>query len=96
MKWWRKLPGWHQREVAFRDWYVGLLDRVNLEQRRSYEQAVRVLKCPEEVTRLPRSPLPEDGRRPRAGRGRAGAAPPKVEMEVKRDVLDVFRTPAGV
>jgi hypothetical protein len=25
-----------------------------------------------------------------------GAAPPKVEMQVKRTVLDVFRTPAGV
>ena len=24
-KWLRKLPRWHYREVAFRDWYVGLL-----------------------------------------------------------------------
>ena len=48
MKWWRKLPGWHQRETAFRDWYIGLLDRVNLTT--DYDQALRVLKCPEEVT----------------------------------------------
>ncbi len=22
MKWWRKLPGWHSKENAFRDWYI--------------------------------------------------------------------------
>src|SRR5690606_33554624 len=48
MKWWRKLPGWHKREVSFRDWYINLLDRVHLID--DYEQALRVLKCPEEVT----------------------------------------------
>jgi len=48
MKWWRRIPGWHRREVAFRDWYIGLLDRVNLID--DYEQALRVLQCPEEVT----------------------------------------------
>ena len=33
-KWWRKLPGWHRREAAFRDWYIGLLDRIDLVHRR--------------------------------------------------------------
>ena len=50
MKWWRKLPGWHQREAAFRDWYVGLLDRVSLNTDESYDKAVRILRCPESVT----------------------------------------------
>ena len=48
--WWRRLPGWHQREAEFRDWYVSLLDRVDLSTDASYEQALRVLKCPEEVS----------------------------------------------
>lgn len=50
MKWWRKLPGWHKREATFRDWYIGLLDRVSLNTDESYEKAVRVLRCPEQVT----------------------------------------------
>src|SRR5690606_40567051 len=48
MKWLRQLPGWHWREAAFRDWYIGLLDRVSLID--DYEQALRVLKCAETVT----------------------------------------------
>ncbi len=48
-KWWRRLPGWHRRESDFRDWYISLLDRVNLENGQ-YEQALRVLKAPEQVT----------------------------------------------
>lgn len=50
MKWWRKLPGWHRREAEFREWYVGLLDRVNLSNPAGYEQALRVLNCPEDVS----------------------------------------------
>jgi indolepyruvate ferredoxin oxidoreductase len=50
MKWWRRLPGWHHRECEFRDWYFRLLDRISLEDENSYRQAVRVLKCPEDVT----------------------------------------------
>ncbi len=50
MKWWRKLPGWHKREVAFRDWYFSLLDRVSLASDEAYEKAVRILRCPERVT----------------------------------------------
>ncbi|HSU66980.1 MAG TPA: DUF6537 domain-containing protein, partial [Tepidisphaeraceae bacterium] len=47
-KWLRKMPGWHKREAAFRDWYTGLLSRVNLST--NYAKALDVLKCPEEVT----------------------------------------------
>jgi indolepyruvate ferredoxin oxidoreductase len=50
MKWWRKLPGWHKNETAFRDWYQLLMDRVNLDSDAEYERALRVLKSPEEVT----------------------------------------------
>jgi len=50
MKWWRRIPGWHRHEVAFRDWYVGLLDRVKLDTDETYAQAVEALKCPEQVS----------------------------------------------
>lgn len=50
MTWWRKIPGWHRREAEFRDWYVGLLDRVRLESDESYAQAIEVLRCPEQVS----------------------------------------------
>jgi len=50
MKWMRKLPGWHRREAEFRDWYAGLLDRVNLSHDAGYALALRVLGCPEQVT----------------------------------------------
>jgi indolepyruvate ferredoxin oxidoreductase len=50
MKWWRKLPGWHKRETTFRDWYIGLFDRVGLNTDEAYEKAVRILRCPEQVS----------------------------------------------
>ena len=82
MKWWRKLPGWHRREAAFRDWYIGLLDRVQLATTPDYEQAVRVLKCPEDGDRLSRDPLSEDGRRPRHGGRPATAGKPKLDVTI--------------
>ena len=45
----RKLPGWHKREVEFREWYVGLLSRVQLDTQPAYEQAVQVLSVPADV-----------------------------------------------
>jgi indolepyruvate ferredoxin oxidoreductase len=50
MKWWRKLPGWHVRECAFRDWYVGLLENAKLESDQDYARSLRTLKCPEQVS----------------------------------------------
>jgi indolepyruvate ferredoxin oxidoreductase len=49
MKWWRKLPGWHHREVAFRDWYAGLLKQVDLSSA-GYDRALRILSAPADVT----------------------------------------------
>ena len=48
-KWWRRIPGWHRREAEFRDWYTGLLDRIDLSSPSGYEQALTVLRCPEQV-----------------------------------------------
>jgi len=50
MKWWRKLPGWHRREVAFREWYIGLLDKADLNTDHGYTTALTVLTCAEDVT----------------------------------------------
>jgi indolepyruvate ferredoxin oxidoreductase len=49
MKWWRKLPGWHAKETAFRDWYISLLDRVSLGDHQ-YPATVGLLKCVDDVT----------------------------------------------
>jgi indolepyruvate ferredoxin oxidoreductase len=50
MKWLRRLPGWHRKESAFRDWYVSLLDRVSLAGDAEYARGVEILRCAEEVT----------------------------------------------
>ena len=71
MKWWRKLPGWHRREVEFRDWYIALLDRVNLSTADGYTQALRALKSPEPVTGY------REVRYPKMNESRAG-----VELEL--------------
>jgi indolepyruvate ferredoxin oxidoreductase len=95
MKWWRKLPGWHHREVAFRDWYIALLDRVSLAPG-SYEQALRVLKCVEPVTGYREVRYPKMDAARAMVESELGSTPPKVHVEVNRDVLGAFRTPAGV
>jgi indolepyruvate ferredoxin oxidoreductase len=95
MKWWRKLPGWHKREVGFRDWYAGLLERVNLSSETNYDQAVRVLKCPEQVTGYREVRYPKQD----AVREQIEAEltrQPKLEVEVNRNVLDSLRTPTRV
>ncbi|HWE96550.1 MAG TPA: DUF6537 domain-containing protein [Tepidisphaeraceae bacterium] len=94
MKWLRKLPGWHHRENAFRDWYIALLERINLTT--DYDQALRVLKCPEEVTGY------REVRYPKQDRVRE-----TIEAELVRQVtpalggssqtaLDALRTPTSV
>ncbi|HEX8325348.1 MAG TPA: DUF6537 domain-containing protein [Tepidisphaeraceae bacterium] len=45
----RKIPGWHGREVAFREWYVGLLSRVKLDTQGDYDTAVKILRVAEDV-----------------------------------------------
>jgi indolepyruvate ferredoxin oxidoreductase len=94
MKWWRKLPGWHRRETAFRDWYVDLLDRVSLNDA-GYDQSVKVLNCPEEVTGY------REVRYPKMNRAREQAEAelsrlPRVEMNLGREVLENLRIPTRV
>jgi indolepyruvate ferredoxin oxidoreductase len=84
-KWLRKLPGWHRREVAFRDWYVGLLSRVNLTHDAAYAQAVRVFRCPEEVTGY------REVRYPKQDRVREA-----IESELTRQVMPPPESPATV
>jgi indolepyruvate ferredoxin oxidoreductase len=94
-KWWRKLPGWHRRETEFREWYASLLDRVQLGNDAGYAQALRALKCPEEVTGYREVRYPkQDSVRQQVESELARL--PKVEVEVRRDVLDGLRKPTHV
>ncbi|HYO09194.1 MAG TPA: DUF6537 domain-containing protein [Tepidisphaeraceae bacterium] len=95
MKWWRKLPGWHQREVAFRDWYIALLDRVSLADH-AYDQALQVLKCPEPVTGYREVRYPKMDAAKAMAEQSLGDGLPRIDVDVNRNVLDAFRTPAGV
>jgi indolepyruvate ferredoxin oxidoreductase len=95
MKWWRRFPGWHAREVAFRDWYIKLLDRVNLSNEMDYQQAVRVLRCHEDVNGY------REVRYPKLDRARAAVEEEleprsNLEIAVRRDALNNMRAAAGV
>ncbi len=94
MKWWRKIPGWHAKETAFRDWYIGLLDRVSLSDG-NYANSVALLKCTDDVTgyREVRYPKMEKTRQ-RVEQALAEA--PKLELEIKREVIERSQTPVGV
>ncbi|HZN68541.1 MAG TPA: DUF6537 domain-containing protein, partial [Tepidisphaeraceae bacterium] len=94
-KWWRKLPGWHRREAEFRDWYTGLLERIQLGNDAAYAQALRVLKCPEDVSgyREVRYPKQE---KVRAAIEAELSRLAKPEAEPRRAVLDRLRTPSHV
>ena len=50
VRWLRKLPSWHRREKQFRDWYIDLLKRADLNGDISYRKWLQVLSCPQEVT----------------------------------------------
>jgi indolepyruvate ferredoxin oxidoreductase len=94
-KWWRKLPGWHRREASWRDWYIGLLDRISLSTEAAYQQALRALKCPEDVSGY------REVRYPKMDRVREQIESeltrvPKVEVTVNTDVLNGLRTPTHV
>jgi hypothetical protein len=100
MKWVRSLPGWHKREVGFRDWYTGLLDRVNLGSIGEYDRALKILKAPEEVCgyREVRYPKQDKAREWVEAELKAPLPAPKPELTVNREVLASVRTPeeAGV
>ncbi|MFT3786396.1 MAG: thiamine pyrophosphate-dependent enzyme [Tepidisphaeraceae bacterium] len=46
----RAIPGWHRKEKQFRDWYAGLIDKLDLTTDRGYQTALKVLNAPAEVT----------------------------------------------
>ncbi len=91
LKFVRRLPGWHKRETAFRDWYVSLLDRLRLDSDAAYAQALRLLTCPEEVTgyREVRYPKQEAVR----ARVEAELSPNAAESTPRPSVLDTLRNP---
>ncbi len=94
MKWWRKLPGWHAKETAFRDWYISLLDRIGLSDNQ-YAASVELLKCVDEVTGY------REVRYPKMERARQRAEQqlsdqPKIELDIKRETLQRLQSPAGV
>jgi len=94
-KFMRKLKAWHPREVAFRDWYIALLDRVNLSNPTMYAQAMKLLRCPDDVSGY------REIRYPKMDRAREMVEAelfnsPKLDLTVRREVLESLRTPAGV
>jgi hypothetical protein len=96
MKWWRRLPGWHKREVGFRDWYVGLLDRVKLDSDEQYAKAVEALRCPEAVSGYREVRYPkQDAARARVEEllGGGNEPTPRPVATVDRNVLDTLRAP---
>lgn len=46
----RLLPTWHKKEKDFREWYAGLLDRIDLSTDAGYRNAVKVLELPGDAT----------------------------------------------
>jgi indolepyruvate ferredoxin oxidoreductase len=94
MKWWRKLPGWHQREVAFRDWYIALLDRAPIGT--DYEKALRVIKSPADVNGYREVRYPKMDAAKDAAEAELATPTPKPEVTIRADALAAFRTPAGV
>ena len=97
MKWWRALPGWHAREVAFRDWYLSLLDRVSLNDA-NYAATVDVLKCTEPVTGYREVRYPKMDAAKAQTEAALTRVPAGVELDVRRGVLASIggRTPTSV
>ena len=46
----RALPSWHKKEKDFREWYVRLLDRIDLGTDVGYQNALKILELPAEAT----------------------------------------------
>ena len=77
--------------MAFRDWYITLLDRVSLNDA-NYTDTVAVLKSAEPVTGY------REVRYPKMDRAREAAEAqltrvPSPQLELRRDVLDALRSP---
>jgi len=95
MKWWRRLPGWHRREVQFRDWYGSLLDRVSLSTPEAYEQALRILRAPEQVSGYREVRYPKMTETRTAVEAELIRVPATPEPE-KATLLDSLRAPTHV
>jgi len=95
MKWWRKLPGWHRREVEFREWYIQLLGRVNLSNDTDYQQALDLLSSPERVSGYREIRYPKmNAERTRV---EAELTPVRAQSEAEASsLLDALRTPTRV
>jgi indolepyruvate ferredoxin oxidoreductase len=92
MRFLRQLPGWHGREVAFRDWYISLLDKVDLTTPTLYDRTLAALRCPENVSgyREIRYPKMESARKeveallaPATAAAASAAPAPAVQNAVK-------------
>ncbi|HZK81210.1 MAG TPA: DUF6537 domain-containing protein, partial [Humisphaera sp.] len=94
-KWLRKLPGWHAREVGFRDWYIALLDRVNLHSDVDYSLAVRVLNCPQDVHGYREVRYPKQDRVREAIEAEL-VREVKPGADAKGGVMDALRSPSHV
>jgi indolepyruvate ferredoxin oxidoreductase len=95
MKWWRRIPGWHKREVSFRDWYIGLLDRIDLSNDAGYRQALAVLRCYDDVSGF------REVRYPKMDRVRQKiedelSQPPQIQMTIRREAVSAVRAAASV
>jgi hypothetical protein len=73
-----------------------LLERINLSNDASYEQAIRVLSCPQDVSGYREVRYPKQDRVMAEVEAELSRQPAKLELDVKRDVLDSLRTPTHV
>ncbi|HEX4795536.1 MAG TPA: DUF6537 domain-containing protein [Humisphaera sp.] len=92
----RKLPRWHERETAFRDWYAALLDRVNLSTDTGYQQALAALNSPQQVTGYREVRYPKQDRAREQVEAELGRLAKPGEADAKSSVLDALRSPTHV
>jgi indolepyruvate ferredoxin oxidoreductase len=87
----RKLKAWHPKETAFREWYIGLLDRIDLSNPTSYAQTLTVLKCPEEVSGYREIRYPKMDRAKEMVESELNNEL-KVEVEVNREAVSALQS----
>ncbi len=87
----RKLKAWHPRETSFREWYIGLLDGIDLSNPTSYGRAMKILKCPEEVSGYREIRYPKMDRARELVEGELKRRP-SVEVEVNRDAVSALQS----
>ena len=96
MRFLRKLPGWHRREAAFRDWYLSLPARLDFSQR-GYEKALAALRAPEQVSGYREVRYPKQERVMAEVEAELARKDPQIEVSVSRlGLIEAVRRPAGV